>query len=81
MNIMAQPNSYDCGLFAIANATGLRNPAKCVWDTKKMRSHLIQCLVKDKMECFPILRERRVPFGGAVKVSLEEDIHCNCRMP
>lgn len=32
------------------------------------------------MECFPILRER-VPFSGAVKVSLVEDIHCDCRMP
>ena len=33
------------------------------------------------MERFPEVRERRIPFGGAVKTSIQEDIHCICRMP
>ncbi len=33
INIMPQPNSYDCGIFAIANATELlhgKNPTRCL---------------------------------------------------
>ena len=84
LNIMPQHNSYDCGLFAIANATALlhgTNPVRCVWDTSIMRRHLVKCLEKKIMEPFPVLRERRVPFGSAVKHSEEEAIHCLCRMP
>ena len=84
MNIMRQPNAYDCGLFSIANITELAfglNPGKCVWDTVKMRQHLISCLENQKMERFPVLKERRIPFGGAVIFSVEEDIFCICRMP
>ena len=46
MNIMRQPNDYDCGLFSIANiialAVGL-NPGKCVWDTDKTRRSVEHC--------------------------------------
>ena len=28
-----------------------------------------------------IVKQRRLPFGRAVKVSVDEDIHCICRMP
>ncbi len=84
LNIMPQPNSYDCGVIAIANATELlfgNNPAKCVWDVSKMREHLIQCFQQQKITRFPILRERRIPFGHSVKNFVIEDIHCTCRMP
>ena len=84
MNTMAQPNLFDCGLFAIANATEIAfgyNPSKCVWDLQNARSHLIKCLETGKMERFPVVKERRIPFGGAVKTSVQEDIHCICHMP
>ena len=73
---MPQHNSYDCGLFVIANATALlhgTNPVRCVWDTSIMRWHLVKCLEKKIM---PALREGRVPFGGAVKHLEEEATHC-----
>ncbi len=84
LNITPQPNSYDCGVIAIANATELlfgNNPEKCVWDVSKMREHLIQCFQQQKINRFPILRERRIPFGHSVKNFVIEDIHCTCRMP
>ncbi len=63
LNIMPQTNSYDCGIFSIANATELlygRNPLKCVWDIPKMRSHLIRCFEQGRM------REQRIPFGSSI---------------
>ena len=84
MNIMAQQNSSDCGLFAIANITELAyggHPGRCLWDKTKLRGHLLTCLEQNRIMPFPKLKERRVPFSGAVKYSIKEDIHCICRMP
>ena len=84
MNVMPQVTSYDCGLHAIASATEIlhgRNPSKCLWDTSQMRKHLMKCFEKQMLTPFPILRERRIAFGGAVKVYEEEPIYCVCRMP
>ncbi len=70
VNIPHQPNSYDCGIIAIANATELlygENPAKCMWDFKNLRKHLIKCFEEKTMHRFPVLRERRLTFGGFVK--------------
>ena len=84
MNVMAQPNDHDCALFAIANVTEIlfgHNRGKSAWDVKNMRNHLITCLEQKRMEQFPIVKQRGLPFGGAVKVSVDEDIQCICRMP
>ncbi len=84
MDTMTQPNLSDCGVFAIANATEIAfrfNPVKCVWDLRNARRHLIRCLEGGKMERFPIVKQRRVPFGRAIKTYKEEEIHCVCRMP
>ena len=84
MNVMRQPNRYDCGVLSIAAITDIAlgfNPAKSVWDINKMRSHLISCFEKKKMERFPILKQRRIPFGSAVIYSHLEEIFCYCRMP
>ncbi len=56
LNIMPQTNSYDYGIFSIANATELlygRNPLKCVWDIPKMRSYLIRSFEQGRMDCLP----------------------------
>ena len=37
----------------------------------KMREHLIQAL---KLDQFPVVKERRLPFGGAIKHSEVVDI-------
>ena len=84
MNIMVQPNTFDCGLFAVANMIEIAfggHPGKCVWDTKQFRPHLIACLEEEHLVPFPKLKERRVPFSRAVQYLIEEKIYCDCRMP
>ena len=46
-----------------------------------MREHLIQAFKKKKLDQFPVVKERRVPFGGAIKHSEVVDIYCDCHMP
>ena len=43
MNMQAQPNCNDCGLFAVATATALAfnvDPLLCHFDGPRMRTHL-----------------------------------------
>ena len=47
MDVQMQSGGYDCGLFSIAFATALvfgEQPGQFLFDQKKMRAHLIQCL-------------------------------------
>jgi len=63
-NTQCQPNSFNCGVLAIATATKLTlgiDPLLCYWDTAQMRCHLIQRLEQDKMESFP-QKSRRIPL-------------------
>lgn len=83
-NIQRQPNSFDCGVFAIATATELalgKDPRLCYWDTTRMRIHLIQCLEQGKMESFPQKEHRRIPLGNQCKKTMSIKIFCICRMP
>ena len=87
MNIMRQLYDYDCGLFSIANiielAVGL-NPGKCVWDTDKMRQHLISCFRNNKMKHFPVLKTDQRTDQSPTKDSpiiihyLSSDVVCVC---
>ena len=84
VNVQRQPNSSDCGLFAIANATELahgRDPLLCTWNTCQMREHLFSCIERGKMEQFPLMRPRRIPVGKSYKKSVVENIYCTCRLP
>lgn len=84
INVQGQPNSYDCGVFALACATELAHgtdPVLCRWDGERMRQHLIQCLESGYLTHFPTLGKRRVPLGMRVRKSIVEDIYCVCRMP
>lgn len=84
INIMPQPNSCDCGIFAIACATELaygHDPALCCWDVTQMRQHLQLCFESGKLSQFPTTKRRRVPFGRRVKHMVLEKIYCLCRMP
>ena len=62
VNVNHQSGSSDCGVFAVAFAVsfcyGLQ-PAKFCYDQNNMRSHLIHCLERGRMELFPVRRERR----------------------
>ena len=84
VNIQRQPNSSDCGLFAVASATELvhgKDPILSYWDTSKMRSHLIKCLEQKKIECFPQSKCRRIPPGSFFRKIERKELLCVCRMP
>ena len=82
VNVHAQPNACDCGLYAIAYATELVHgcdPALCLFDNGDMRQHLLCCLEKGHLSCFPCTKKWRIPIGSKVKTTIEECIYCTCR--
>lgn len=85
MNTMPQPNSYDCGLFALACATDLAHeldPVLSEWNIEGMRMHLVECLEKGHLSPFPVKKNRRIPLGRHVHQTVEEKIlYCICRLP
>ena len=86
INVETQPNSYDCGVLSIANATELalgKDPVLCCWDIRKIRQHLKVCLEEGVMKRFPTLGRRRIPLGAGVRHTVLEKVYCipACRMP
>ena len=86
VNVETQPNSYDCGVYAIANATELAyslDPALCSWNQSMLRRHLKSCLEQGSISQFPKSGKRKIPFGSRVKHTVLERIYCvmSCRMP
>ena len=76
-----QPNRYDCGLFAIANAMAICNgqsPESLNYDTKVMRKHLAGCLEDKVFRHFPA-RKRNVK--QETKRSEVFKVYCTCRLP
>ena len=60
LNVQQQPNSWDCGLFAVAFATELvhgRSPACRHFDVKLLRPHLLDCLKEELCRVFRPSRE------------------------
>ena len=61
---------FDCGVYALAFATELAcgfDPAVCVWDSEKMRNHLLLCLENGAMSQFPVLEKRKLRLGRRVR--------------
>ena len=54
-------------------------PAKFCYDQNNMRSHLIHCLERGRMELFPVRRERRE--NSVIFHSQSIKVYCVCRMP
>jgi hypothetical protein len=84
MNVHAQPNLTDCGLFAVAFATELvygKDPVLCNFDCAAMRLHLLEILEAGVVQRFPCTKQRRVPIGSRVRKTIREQIFCQCRMP
>ena len=82
VDVMRQPNSFDCGVFAAAIATEVAyncDPAECRWDTSKMRQHLLLCLESGQMTRFPTVGKRRIAFGSRIIKSIPEELFCICR--
>ena len=85
-DIQMQRNSYDCGLYAIANATALaigRYPAQKSYNAQSttMRRHLIGCLENKFLLPFPTHNtgyksKRR---QAKIKKILEMPLYCICK--
>ena len=81
MNVEKQPNSFDCGIYALAFATELafgQDLALCEFKAEEMRSHL--SFEKQKIERFPRRGTRTIRLGKRVRKSVSVDI-CSCRLP
>ena len=84
MNIMSQPDSSSCGLFAFACAADLVHkidPTLSQYDAQQMRPHLRTCFEKGLITPFPITKKRRVPLGSRIWKSEQLVLVCECRMP
>ena len=82
MDVQIQSGGYDCGLFAIANATALvlgYEPGRFFFDQTAMRRHLKRCLESGSLSLFPVKKTRRAE--GKVKSEDSIELFCNCRMP
>ena len=79
--VQQQTNSVDFGLFAIAFPTSLtfgEDPANVTYESKKLRMHLIKCLDKKQMTCFPKSTEKRASKCQSRLPAIE--LYCKCRM-
>ena len=82
MNVAKQKGSTDCGLHAIAILTSLafgNDPTEYIFDQDALRPHLIQCLEKGFIDCFPVEQSRR--RSSKVLVQLNYNVYCSCRLP
>ena len=81
MNNDVQPNTNDCGVYAIAFAVSLafgKEPAHLHYDNSKMRTHLLNCIKSGILTEFPSKPEsRKNLYIQAHTIPL----HCTCRMP
>ena len=62
VDVQRQNGGSDCGLFAICFVTALcggQDPHLQTFEQTKMREHLKQCFVLNRLECYPESRRRR----------------------
>jgi hypothetical protein len=86
--VQQQPNSNDCGLFAIAQTvdfcySGGRFNFKHQYIVSEMREHLFHCFVNEKMSPFPKENskfQRPASFQG-IHRSFKIKTTCMCEMP
>ena len=80
--VQQETNCVDCGLLAVAFATNLthnENPVRRVYDTTKLRQHLVSCLENGKMSVFPSHSSNKKKDFKATVNGI--GIYCPCQMP
>ena len=80
--VQQQSNAIDCGVFALAFIHYIlsekKTPVEVNFDTSKMRTHLLHCLVENELSQFPRSdRNHRKCIQKNISIAL----FCNCRMP
>ena len=81
-----QHDGFNCGIFAIANATCLAlgvDPSDLQFDVSKMRNHFLDCLRKKEMSAFPLVKRRtgRTTAKKVVSEPKQVEVFCTCRCP
>lgn len=74
-----QKGKSDCGVFAIAYATDLcfgNDPASCLYEQNKLRSHFMDCLKSEHLTPFPS-STKKVEKPTIKRIS----VYCICRLP
>ena len=80
-NVYLQINGYDCGLYAIDNATSLaygRDPSTQSYVPRMMRQHLIGCFENRNIKPFPTATGKR---RKSIKKVIDLPVYCICKMP
>ncbi len=83
MKVQQQKDGFNCGLFAIANATALAfqlNPCEFLYHNSEMRSHFITCCRNRKMLPFPAVQSRKCR-NWRPSFHFRCDLYCHCKMP
>ena len=78
-----QKNSSDCGRLCLAMAFELLSTKAsyiAAYDSKRIRKHLSECLVKSRFSPFPVI-DKRSTSDITVTDSMKIELHCMCRMP
>ena len=81
VDVQWQSNGYDCGLFALANATALcdgTDPSTLSFDQSKMRQHFLACIEKNNLQQFPVRGQRRIIRPPHIQ---KVEVFCVCRLP
>ena len=76
-----QPDCYNCGCYAIANAVTFcsgKSPSNIFLDSSSLRTHLNDCLNENKLTSFPTVEgeRRQQRISSAVT---REKVYCICR--
>ena len=81
-NVALQTNEYNCGLYAIANATALAHgidPKTQIFIPRLMREHLYKCIEEKHLGPFPVTisQSRRNPIKKDVELPLSHAWHAD----
>ena len=79
--VQQQTNCVDCGLFATAFATTLahnENPVRRVYDTTKLRQHLVRVWRLGKCRCFHFIVQMKKKTSKQHLMLLKSNVHAEC---
>ena len=80
--VQQQSNAVDCGVFALAFIDYIlsekKTPAEVNFDTSKMRTHLLHCLVENELFQFP---RSGTNHRKCIHKTISIALFRNCRMP
>ena len=84
-SVIKQTNSTDCGLFAIAFITSFclrkSTPHQLIYDSNKLRNHLLECFENNKMSEFPLTSKTTSSRRRDNMKSVIVDNYCTCNLP